>query len=471
MSKISFKYVGLLFVFLLNSCSKEDISVIDVEEKTNEEVTALIDVFNLEKLPQLHLSFTVEEWNKLLAYYDEDKDNKNFVKCNILYEDGEDSFELVEIGARIRGAWSRRRPEGDAGQFHVKDSTDWHHCSFALDFNEYVKGDDHMLGEYKKLDLKYFNIDPAYVREIYIYDLYRRFGIETAIQSSYCRLTVEVEGDSSPAYYGVYQMMEHINKQYLKDRKKFFGDAKGNLWKCGKEASLANSADSLFFVDDNSTLLHNYELKTNEDKFVDAKAELNDFIDTFQSLQGNEFHDWITSRCDVKLLLRTYAVNVACGNWDDYWNNKNNYYIYFNSSHEFFFIPFDLDNSLGICVRKNVAQDTGRTDPFRWGLEECNLISKLLQYPDFKAMYSDALKELIDPANQLFDYSASADRINKWWNLIRNYIVNDTGEHNDFVDSPTFGTLHKEYRLVEDSENNYFRVRSNTIQESLNNQK
>ena len=66
---------------------------------------------------------------------------------------------------------------------------------------------------------------------------------------------------------------------------------------------------------------------------------------------------------DVPLLLKTYAVNVAVGMWDDYWNNSNNYYFYFNPKGQFFFIPYDYDNTLGTSMDCGVIQDSGRKDP------------------------------------------------------------------------------------------------------------
>ena len=457
------------FIFVLHllcSCSHEDIPAELVDVKPEETIDKKT-IYNIEALPTIDLQFSLEEWNKLLTYYDEDPGNKKFVKSDFKYTQDKVERQLTDIGVRIRGAWSRKRPEGVQNMLHVANETDWHHCSFALNFTKFVKDEDHELGGVKKIDLKYFNIDPSYVREIYIYDLLRRFGVKTAINASYCKLNIYVEGDETPAYFGIYMMMEHIDKNYLKDRTDLFGDAKGFLWKC-EDATLADAGDDLFFIDDNSSEKHNYELKTNEEKFETGKREIQEFIRKFQGLQGEEFHNWITSVCDVELLLKTYAVLVACGDWDDYWNNCKNFYLYFNSEHKFFFIPFDLDNSLGICVAKYIAQDTGRADPFHWGREECKLISKLLMFSDFHEVYSKALKDLTNPDTHLFYYKDSAYRISQWWNLISDFIANDTGEHNILKDSPTVGTTHMEYRLLEDSPNNYFIVRSETINSYIN---
>jgi spore coat protein CotH len=67
---------------------------------------------------------------------------------------------------------------------------------------------------------------------------------------------------------------------------------------------------------------------------------------------------------DVNLFLKTYAVNVTVGMWDDYWSNSNNYYFYFDAAGKFYFIPYDYDNTLGTSL---LMTDSGIQDPLNWG--------------------------------------------------------------------------------------------------------
>lgn len=458
--------LGTVLIITLTSFSDATLGESEVEtsERTSKRSAELDAFFNIEEIPEIRLDFTLEEWNKLLTYYDEDSENKNFVKCNIHINSNNRNITIETVGVRIRGGASRKRPEGNWGQMHTADDTNWHQCSFAINLNKFIDGEDRTVGGVESFDLKYFNIDSAYVREIYCYDLFRKFGVTTSVRASYCKVTVSVEGDSKPAYYGVYMLQEHIDKVFLKDRTDVFGDAKGNLWKC-RRATLADASDNLFFVDDNSSDVHNYELKTNKKKFEEAKLELQQFIIDFQEKEGDEFHDWIRSKCDIELLLKTYAVNVAVGNWDDYWNNKHNYYIYFNKDSKFFFIPFDMDNSLGICYTVGRALDTPYDNPFEWGINECNLISKILQFEDYRSIYRNALKDLVSPLNSYLNYEPSVSRILCWEQMIAPYVDNDTHEHNTISDS-TLGT-HSEYKLLEDSENNYFKLRCSVIDDYI----
>ena len=424
-------------------------------------------VYDLEALLEIHLSFKLNEWNSLLSKYDRNPNTDEQVKCDVRFVKGEDEFNISDAGIRLKGNTSRRRPEGSGGQMHKKDQTDWHHCHFQLNLRKFVKDDAHKIKGIKKIALKWFKDDPMYVRELYCYDLFRRAGVWTASYSSYCRLFIHVEGDSKEAYYGVYDMIEPIDDDFLKERKSKFSSTKGNLWKCRYGATL-NDTGADIGADLDDGVEHTYELKTNTDDLAGAKAQLLDFITNLRSKSGDDLKNWIGSHCDVPLLLKTYAVNVACGMWDDYWNNCNNYYIYFDStdksSYKFYFLPYDYDNTLGTSTQCGAQNDAGRQDPLNWGDSSKNpLIYKILQISEFRELYKQELLELCASSKRLFYYDASMERIRNWHKLISEYIDNDTGEDCRIEDKPASWGNHGEYRLLEMGGNNYFQVKTSSI--------
>ncbi len=428
-------------------------------------------VFDMNVVPEIHVNISVDEWNTLLKEYDRDNNTNAYVHCDVEFESKGEKHLFEDAGLRLRGNTSRRRPEGNGGEMHKKDNADWHHCHFMLNLRKYQKDDAHELHNVRKLHLKWHKDDRAYCRELYCYDLFRRFGIWTAAYSSYCRLWIHVEGDSKPAYYGVYEMIEAIDDKYVKKRKDMFGDHKHNLWKCrwGADLNYNNIRNADIWFDDDSGANHTYELKSNIENFEAAKAQLIEFSKNVTQRTGQDFHDWIASVCDVRLLLRTYAVNVVVGMWDDYWNNCNNYYIYFNSSdknkYKFFFIPYDYDNTLGTSLNCGVQSDSGSHNPLEWGdTGRSPLIGKILQFEDYRAIYVEALNELINPANNLFYYESSIARINGWHSMIRDYVVNDTEEDCEIKDRPAgWGNIY-DYRILDaGSSMNFFKVKAKSI--------
>ena len=336
-----------------------------------------------------------------------------------------------------------------------------------MNLRKYVDDEDHTIQGVRKLHLKWFKDDPAYVREMFCYELFRRAGVWTAVRDNYCRLWIHVEGDSQEAYYGVYELLEPIDKRYLKDRKNSFGASNGFLWKCRNSAAGLNNPNGDIWYDDDTDDRHAYTLETETGDFDSARVQLVDFMNKLTNLSDSEFYTWIQEVTDVDLLLKTYAVNVAVGMWDDYWNNANNYYIYFNgkglTGYKFYFIPYDYDNTLGTSLRCGVQDDAGRQNPLKWGNDNNRLIARILRFNEFKVKYVAYLKELIDAKNALMDRASSQARIRSWQQRIEPYVDNDTGEDTAIEDKPAPWGNHGEYNLLRNNSDNFFTVKAASI--------
>ena len=418
-------------------------------------------------IPEVHIDVRLGEWNRLLALYDANAFTTQYVMATLSFvKDGETTV-IDSVGLRLKGNTSRRRPEGRNGEIHVRNNTDWHHAHFGVNLRKYVDDDAHTIQDVRKLHLKWFKDDPAYVREMFCYELFRRAGVWTAVRDNYCRLWIHVEGDSKEAYYGVYELMEPIDKRYLKDRKTRFGASNGYLWKCRNAASGLNNPNGDIWYDDDSDDRHAYTLETQTEEFDSARIQLVDFMNKLSNLNDNDFYTWIQEVTDIDLLLKTYAVNVSVGMWDDYWNNANNYYIYFNArgltGYKFFFIPYDYDNTLGTSLRCGVQDDSGRQNPLNWGNDNNRLIARILKFNDFRAKYIAYLKELIDAKNALMDRASSQARIRSWQSMIEPYVDNDTGEDTVIEDKPASWSNHSEYTLLKNGSDNFFTVKAATI--------
>ena len=181
----------------------------------------------------------------------------------------------------------------------------------------------------------------------------------------------------------------------------------------------------------------------------------------------DSFYKWINEVCDVDLLLKTYAVNVAVGMWDDYWNNGNNYYLYFTTEdiydYKVYFIPYDYDNTLGTSIAIGNQTDSGRQNPLEWGVESNKLIQRLMEYDDFRAKYIGYLKELVAQGNELMYSTEAVSRVLAWQQRIAQYVANDTGEDMEIADRPAGWAQHHEYRLMEMGPDNFFVVKAQSI--------
>ncbi|MBR4735422.1 MAG: CotH kinase family protein [Bacteroidales bacterium] len=396
-------------------------------------------------VPEVRITVTEKDWKALLDAFNKNNNTQDYIPVDVQYKDGSQTEEVRKAGLRLKGNTSRRYP-GEAGNLN--------HVHFGLHFSEYVE-DQKLLGT-SRLDLKWFKDDPAYCREVFCYDLFQRAGVWTAITAGYTRLWVKI--GNKETYMGVYELMEHVKGDYIKRRQNHFGGKGGHLWKARWGANLKDP-NAWMGADDNKSD-YTYELKSTEADFPAAKVQLQEFIRNLNGKSGDDFFTWAAQAMDVELLLKTYAVNVVVGMWDDYWNNTNNYYFYFNPAGKFFFIPYDYDNTLGTSHNCGAQDDAGRQNPLKWGSSDNPLIVKLLQKPEWKALYVSFLKELCAGD---FNAEASMARIKGWHQVIGPYVSNDTGEDMVIKDRPASWGNHGEYRILSSGSNNFFTVKAATV--------
>lgn len=438
------KILLFLFILLLSNCGTlENYTTLDNKPA----------LFNLNDVPSITLEFSVSDWNKILKNYDLNPNNEKKVVSHFTFDVNGTTITLDDIGVRLRGNTSRRRPEGETGELHNATNPDWHHAHFALDFSKY-KLDQRFKG-LNKMNLKWFKDDSNYCREIYSYDLYTRYGCWNAPRASYCRVTIKVKGDDKPAYFGVYAMIENIDEDFLDKFQSKWGSGMGFLWKGGwgggTNANLTMSSTQSIGVEDVNidpalSVYYAYDLKTRKEELPAATAELTQFITDLNTKTGTAFQTWISQKMDIPLFLKTYATNVVLGMWDDYWVNGNNFYLYFAPNGKVYFIPIDYDNALGTS---QIIENSGTQDPLKWGnMSKRPLMTKILAIPQYQTLYKSYLKELVNPNNDLFATDRSIARIKVWQKNISGFVPNDTGEDMSIEDKPASWGNQPNYRLT-----------------------
>ncbi len=466
------KYIFLAFVILFIHCSKEETITKDSTTNVPSNPSDAVELFKMEDVPEIKLTVPLKDWNTLLTNFDLNPANDEKVVSHFEFKLNGQKYTLDSIALRLRGNTSRRRPEGSTGNLHNPLAPNWNHCHFGLDFSKFKK--KQRFAKREKINLKWFKDDANYVREIYSYDLFERFGVWAAPQASYCRLTIYVEGDATPAYYGVYAMIESIDEDYIANRSVQWGGNVGYLWKCGNMGGFkadfvqnTNIGVQDIQLDPSLSKVYSYDLKTRESEILTAQAELTSFISDLNNKTNTEFKSWISSKMDVPLFLKTYAVNVALGMWDDYWINGNNFYFYFAGNGKAYFIPYDYDNTLGTSLFVN----SGTQDPVNWGKNNGKpLLNRILAVPEYKEIYKSYLKELIDPSADLFDATKSMNRISGWKIKIEPYVSNDTGKDMFIEDKPAYWGNAPFYRLNSgnseggnNGDANYFKTKAKSI--------
>lgn len=440
-------------------------------------------IFGTDSVAEITLTIDRSEWNTLLDNYDTNDKNEDCIYADFKMTKGDYTWQAEDIGMRLRGNTSRIRPQqGD----------NYYQAHFKIDFEEWIEDDTieegKLAGCMKGIILKRFKDDPTYVREVFGYNFFRNNGIWTAPRAGYTRLFINIEeenGETTELNYGVYAMIEEINKQFLKERSEItpqigtkFNGNKGNLWKCcwqsSNGASMATDFDAWrsfgveeIFLDEAKSMRYDYDLKTNKDDLISARDEFIDFIYKLNDLStAEEIMAFYEKRMDVGLFLKTYACNVLLGMDDDYWNNKNNYYFYFDKKGKCYFIPYDYDNILGT----NCFDDTATKNPIAWGRDGVNapLIEKLLSVPEYKKMYVDYLLELSEETSFVTGSQVEIQRLQA---LVKDYVRSDSDNlryydtSNDISDNAApWCSNYGKYKLLSgDEQTNYFMAKAKSI--------
>ena len=426
-------------------------------------------IFNNKSLGKTTITIKRSEWNKLCDNYRFFYKNENYVFAERYeYEKDGECWSIPNVGFRQRGNTSRFCPQGvDNGRLQGQMNADWsedyytyaeqpnndyRQVHFKVDFEEFLEGDEEMKMAdcLKGVALK--RMDHSWGREIFCYDLFRRYGIWTAPRASHTRLIIkfiEDESDNSitTVDYGVYEMFEEVNKQSLKARAEDEGETasnlwannKGNLWKCSNDLTTnrmheTGVEDIVINFDENGNRVnwkwegYSLDLKTNKDELASAETELHGFIMDLNALPTDTSDESIATIkafyekwFDMDFFLKTYAINILCGMDDDYWGNANNFYLYFDTGKKgtgkLYFIPFDYDNTLGCSIHEGGFNQ----DPLKWGRGQNRpLMDRMLLVPEFKQKFIELLKE-VSAEDSYWNFERCSQQFLAWKAMLEPY--------------------------------------------------
>lgn len=313
--------------------------------------------------------------------------------ATFFFDNGSLRDTVENIGFRLRG-----------GQF----SRTARKKSFKVSFNTFEPG--RKWQGLEKMNLNGEHNDPTISRARICWDLLREMKVP-APRANHVRLYINGE------YYGLYANVEHIDEEFAGLR---FGDKDGNLYKCLWPADLAYLGDNpnLYKLLNGSRRV--YELTNNEEQ--DDYSDLAHFIDVLNNAPADNFACELEQVFNVDAYLRVIAFDVLSGNWDGPLYNKNNFYLYHNESTGLMeYIPYDLDNTLGVDY---LGVDWGVHDIYSWAhpFEPRPLYNRILAVPEYRSRYSYYLGRFVE---EIFNEGHLYPRFNALRSLIAPFVQND----------------------------------------------
>ncbi|MBQ6689190.1 MAG: CotH kinase family protein [Bacteroidales bacterium] len=417
-------------------------------------------------IPQIRIYVKLNEWNDLLADYDRHTNGSRYFRCDFVFDKDGVIDSIPDTGIRVRDNMDGMRPEGSSDGKHKSHGTQWGLSNYEVNFLKYVQNDLHTLRYVKGLFLKSCLNDPTYSRERFCYDTFRQYGIWTVSNNTYCRVSIKVEGDAAPAYLGVYQMIEPVNKNYLLARASKFEHTQGYLWKLYKNCYL-NTTNFSSGTDSEDGTIYPYTLIGGQESLTKASSLLGTFIHELKNIPNSQFPAWIRQVCDVDFLLKTYAVNVALGMYDDFWNTGRNSYLYFcptgQNGYKVWLIPHDYEMSLG-NADASIMTDPGTQNPYSWGDPSNILMTRLMAFEEFRTIYTGYLLELCNMDSSILHYDISSRRILDLMYQVSPFTDNDTGINTAVTDRPGQYSSNQKYVLTDiNSRDNFFITKSLSI--------
>ena len=311
-------------------------------------------IFDDSVLPEVRILI---DQNSLNAIYTNVLSDQEYPATFIFIKGG--VVDTVEnIGFRLRGNTSR---------FSQKKS-------FKISFDTFVDGREYY--GLDKMNLNGEHNDPSIIRSKLSWTLFEMAGIRASRAN---HVTVYINDE----YYGLYINVEHIDNEFVEGR---FGSDAGNLYKCyyGADLHYLGPDQKDYKLIDGGV---RYELKTNQEA-----DDYSDLVFLTYVLSNNytdlKFEQEIEDYLDVDGVLRWMAVDILTGMWDNYWFNKNNFYLYKNPvTKRFHIIPYDYDNTFGIWWNGILpGTNWGTRDINNWGhpTELRPLTNRLLEIDKYR---------------------------------------------------------------------------------------
>ena len=282
---------------------------------------------------------------------------------------------------------------------------------FKLDLNDGYPGRD--LAGVVKLNLHNNITDPTYMNEVIAHQLFRDAGVP-APRTSYAKVYVTVPDLFDREYFGLYSIVENVDKRFIQDR---FDTKKGAIFK--------PVTPSLFhdLGDDWRSYHQIYDPKT---KLTEQeKWRLIDFCRLVTHASDSEFASRIGDFIDMENAARFLAVSVLICDLDGILGPGQNFYLYLDPANQrFTFIPWDQDHSFG--QMKRTQEQRENLSLFKPWEKENIFLERLFSVTQFKELYLTYLKEF---NHTIFQPERISKQIDQLAESIRPAIRDDSPEN------------------------------------------
>lgn len=252
--------------------------------------------------------------------------------------------------------------------------------SFKIDLKKHKKG--RSLAGVTTLNLHSNFTDASGMNESLAYRLYRDAGLP-APRTSYAKVYVTVPGKHDHRYFGLYSIVENVDRNFLRDQ---LNDEPGALLKPVTPKFFADLGD------DWEEYIQTYDPKT--DLTDEQKRRLIAFCRLMTKGDDAQFAAKVGDYLDLDKFARYLAVVVWNVDLDGILGLGQNVYVFLRpSTGKFEFIPWDQDHSFGQFAPKGTPQEREELSldkPWEGGNR---FLNRLFRTEAFRTRYRAALSD------------------------------------------------------------------------------
>ncbi len=353
------------------------------------------DLFGFAKLHEFHLRFSREEWEKMQK-----------VRTQPLFPvPGKKTPEPASNDANVGGSFGFIFPfakatlETNGASYpdvavRYKGGGSYVTSGGRLQRNLKIELDRHLETQtfhgLKTITLNSEAADPSRFREILGYALYRAAGVP-APRTAFAEVTLTVPGKYEKEYVGLYTMVEHIDKTFLRYH---LTHHKGLLMKPERPPDLPWHRPFSYRGENWSSYARYYGAK--RDATPEEGRHLVRFLRLLHFADDAKFRDEIEQYLEVDEFLRFLAVTALIANLDSIFVTGHNCVLYLHPvTKKLSFMPWDLDLSFagfGMFGTPEQLANLSITHPYPG---ENKLVERILSAPAWSRRYRTIVEELM----------------------------------------------------------------------------
>jgi spore coat protein H len=252
--------------------------------------------------------------------------------------------------------------------------------SLKIDLDRYVQGQK--LAGLAKWNLHNCVTDPSWMNEVMSHRLFRDAGVP-APRTAYARLFVTVPGKFDRRYFGLYSVVEDIDKHFAAE---VFGTKDGAIFK----PVTPNLFD--YLGEDWGRYNQTYDPKTALP--AADRRRLIDLARLVTRASDTEFAQRIGSYLDLEEFARFMAVTTWLPTLDSLLALGQNYYVYLHpKTGKLQFLPWDLDHSFGQFPMAGTQQQREQLSIHQPWRGENRFLARVFKVEAFQKLYLARMTE------------------------------------------------------------------------------